>query len=125
MYKNIIILTGVLLLSPVVALADRPAMTERSAEPAPMPEEMPPPEMREQQQVITGDALEMQPGETITIDPLAFPRRGMDMQKVKNELGEPLTVSDAVGDPPITTWAYADRIVYFEYTRVIHVVQNR
>jgi len=90
-----------------------------------MTEEIPPPEMREQQQVITGDALEMQPGETIKINPLDFPRRGMDMQKVKNELGEPLTISGPVGDPPITTWAYADRSVYFEYSKVIHVVQNR
>jgi len=125
MHRIIIIVSWVLLLLPAVTLADRPAMSERSVEAAPMPEEIPPPEMREQQQVITGDALEMQPGETIKINPLDFPRRGMDMQKVKNELGEPLTISGPVGDPPITTWAYADRSVYFEYSKVIHVVQNR
>lgn len=123
MYRNITILSSVLLLLPTVSLADRPAMSEREAEPIPM--EVPPPEMREEVQVVTGDALEMQPGETITIQPLDFPRRGMSMEKVKNELGEPLTISDTVGDPPITSWGYADRIVYFEYSSVIHVVQNR
>jgi len=124
--KNIIILSWVLLLLPAVALADnRPAMSERASEPAPAAVEVPPPEMRVQQQAVTGDALEMKPGETIAINPLDFPRRGMSMEKVKNELGEPLTISDAVGDPPITTWSYADRIVYFEYSTVIHVVRNR
>jgi hypothetical protein len=124
MYKFITALTGVLLLLPAVALADRPAMAERDMQPAPVAEELPPPEMREKQ-VVTGDALEMQPGETIAINPLDFPRRGMSMDKVKNELGEPLTISDAVGDPPITRWYYADRIVYFEYTKVIDAVQKR
>jgi hypothetical protein len=124
MYKNITVLTGALLLLPAVALADRPAMAERNMEPAPTAQEIPPPEMRVKQ-VVTGDALEMQPGETIKINPPDFPRRGMSMDKVKNELGEPLTISDAVGDPPITRWNYADRIVYFEYTKVIDVVQNR
>ena len=124
MYKNITILTGALLLLPAVVLADdRPAMAERDMQPAPMVE-TPPPEMREKQ-VITGDALEMQPGETITINPLDFPRRGISMDKVKNELGEPLTISGPVGEPPITTWGYADRDVYFEYSKVIHVVQTR
>jgi hypothetical protein len=126
MQKIITILSWVLFLLPAVTLADRPAMSERSEEPEPpMTEEIPPPEMRMEQQVVTGDALEMQPGETIKINPPDFPRRGMSMDKVKNELGEPLTISDAVGDPPITRWNYADRIVYFEYTRVIDVVQNR
>jgi hypothetical protein len=130
MHKTITILSWVLLMSPSVTLADRPAMAERDMEQetaAPMPttEEVPPPEMRMEQQVVTGDALEIQPGDTISINPLDFPRRGMNMDKVKNELGEPLTKSAAVGDPPITTWGYADRIVYFEYSRVIHVVENR
>ncbi len=124
MHKVITILSWVLFLLPVVTLADRPSMSERSKQPAPMTEEIPPPEMRMEQQVFTGDALEMQPGETIKINPPDFPRRGMSMDKVKNELGEPLTISDAIGDPPITRWNYTDRIVYFEYTRVIDVVRN-
>jgi len=51
-----------------------------------------------------------------------FPRRGMDMSKVVNELGEPVTRHPAVGNPPITRWDYADRTVFFEYSHVIHVV---
>jgi hypothetical protein len=131
MHKTITILSWVLLLLPAVTLADRPAMAERDLEQAPMAEENPPPEMREvppemrEKQVVTGDALELKPGETITINHLDFPRRGMDMQKVRNELGEPLTMSAAIGDPPITSWGYTDRIVYFEYSKVIHVVPNR
>ncbi|MDH3342850.1 MAG: hypothetical protein OEM07_03915 [Gammaproteobacteria bacterium] len=71
---------------------------------------------------ITGDALELQTGETLPVAVLDFPRRGMTMEKVKNELGEPLEMSDAIGKPPITTWTYSDRVVYFEYSSVVHVV---
>lgn len=70
----------------------------------------------------SGDVLEIQPGETLPFRVLDFPRRGMKMEKVKNELGEPLEISDAIGDPPITTWTYKDRVVYFEYSSVVHVV---
>ncbi|MES0327622.1 MAG: hypothetical protein ABUK13_05465 [Gammaproteobacteria bacterium] len=71
---------------------------------------------------ITGDVIELQAGETLPVTVIDFPHRGMSMEKVKNELGQALSVSDAIGDPPITTWTYSDRIVYFEYTHVIHVV---
>ena len=63
---------------------------------------------------VTGDVLEIQPGETIPVQMLDFPRRGMTMGRVQNELGEPLTISPTVGQPPITTWSYPDRKVYFE-----------
>ncbi len=71
---------------------------------------------------ITGDVIQMQSGETIPVRVIDFPRRGMTMDKVRNELGEPLEVSDTIGEPPITTWTYSDRVVYFEYTSVVHVV---
>jgi hypothetical protein len=64
----------------------------------------------------------MQPGETIRIKLLDFPRRGMSMDKVQNEYGQPSVVSDSIGQPPITSWTYNDRIVYFEYSTVLHVV---
>ncbi len=94
---------------------DRPAMQSMQA-PAPQPV------MTETVQQTTGDVLEMQPGETLNIKLLNFPRRGMDMSRVQNELGEPLVISPTVGEPPITTWSYADRKVYFEGSTVIHVV---
>ena len=71
---------------------------------------------------ITGDVIELQAGETLPVSLMDFPHRGMSMDKVKNELGPALSVSAAIGDPPITTWTYNDRVVYFEYTHVIHVV---
>jgi hypothetical protein len=135
MYKNIIILAGLII--PAMAMADRPAMSERYDEPdqaqpmaidqseqgvivvdEPAAEEV----MVEQ---VSGDVLEMQPGDTIVINPLDFPRRGMSMDKVQNELGRPVEVSPSVGEPPITSWTYPDRVVYFEYSRVIHVVEKR
>jgi len=78
-------------------------------------------------QTTTGDVLqlppkEMQLGETIKIQLLDFPRRGMTMDKVQHEYGQPIAISDTVGKPPITRWTYHDRVVYFEYSTVLHVV---
>jgi hypothetical protein len=83
--------------------------------------------MKQQQHQQTGDVLrmppkEIQPGEVLEVKTVDTPRRGASMDKVKKLLGEPLSISGAVGDPPITTWVYADRIIYFEYSSVIHVV---
>jgi len=137
MYKKIIILAGLMI--PAMAMADRPAMSERYDEPAQVQ-----PMAIEQQEVVvegitreeviveevvvkqvTGDVLKMQPGETIIIAPLDFPRRGMSMDKVQNELGRPVEISPSVGEPPITSWTYPDRVVFFEHSRVIHVVEKR
>ena len=71
---------------------------------------------------ITSDVIELQSGDTLPVKVLDFPRRGMKMDKVRNELGQPLGISDAIGEPPITTWTYQDRVVYFEYSSVVHVV---
>lgn len=84
-------------------------------------------QQQNQQQQYTGDvvqlpAKEMQPGETIKIQLLDYPRRGMTMDRVQNEYGQPIAISDSVGKPPITRWTYNDRIVFFEYSTVLHVV---
>jgi len=71
---------------------------------------------------VIGDIIEIQAGETLPVKLLDFPRRGMTMDKVRNELGEPVNISDTVGEPPITTWTYNDRVIYFEYSNVVHVV---
>jgi len=80
-----------------------------------------------QQTYQTGDAVqlpakEMQAGETLKIQLLDYPRRGMSMDKVQFEYGQPVAISDSVGKPPITRWTYNDRVVYFEYSTVLHVV---
>ena len=73
-----------------------------------------------------GDALgmptEQQETKVVAVQTLDFPRRGMTQDKVQNELGRPLEIVPAVGKPPISRWVYDDRIVYFEYSSVIHVV---
>lgn len=85
--------------------------------------------MQQQHQQTRGvlqlPAKEMQAGETIRINALDFPRRGMSMDKVKNELGSPVQVSPTVGEPPITSWKYNDRTVYFERSFVIHAVATK
>lgn len=53
------------------------------------------------------------------------PTRGMSMDRVEARFGAPLTRVNAVGEPPITRWEYADFTVYFEYRLVIHAVQKR
>ncbi len=73
-------------------------------------------------QVQSGTVVEVRPGETFPVRLLDFPRRGMSMDMVQNELGRPLDISPSVGQPPITSWRYDDRKVFFEYDRVIHVV---
>lgn len=73
----------------------------------------------------TGDAVDIKPGETLGIEHLNFPRRGMSMDQVKNKLGQPVKADPAVGKPPITRWVYNDRTVYFERSTVIHVVANK
>jgi hypothetical protein len=130
MVKKIIILFG--LMSPAIAMDERPAMTERLDAPA---EEEPMLILEPSQaetttetaviEQVTGDVLELQPGDTIIINPLDFPRRGMPMDKVQNELGRPVDISPSIGEPPITRWTYADRVVFFEHSRVIHVVEKR
>ena len=135
MYTKIIILLGLLI--PAMAMAERPAMSDRYEGPEqaqPMAiesaeSEAPAAEPAVVEEVViqqvSGDVIEIQPGETIVINPLDFPRRGMSMDKVQNELGRPLEVSPTVGEPPITAWTYADRVVFFEHSKVIHAVERR
>ena len=77
---------------------------------------------RQSGDVIQLPPKEMQPGETIKIKLLDYPRRGSSMEKVQQEFGQPMAMSAAVGKPPITHWTYNDRVVYFEYSTVLHVV---
>ncbi len=133
------------------AMEDRPAMEKNSQhsnnvsskamEPTGQPTSSTRPEplkssveimMQRQQIYQTGDvvqlpakglpAKELQPGETLKIKLLDFPRRGMSMGRVEFAYGQPVAISTSVGQPPITRWTYDDRVVYFEYSTVIHVV---
>lgn len=77
---------------------------------------------RQSGDILQLPAKEMQPGETIKIQLLDYPRRGMSMEIVEREFGQPIAMSERVGQPPITHWTYNDRVVYFEYSTVLHVV---
>lgn len=53
---------------------------------------------------------------------VARPYNGMKQSQVEAVYGKPLDWQKAVGEPPISTWIYADFVVYFEYDEVIHSV---
>ena len=50
------------------------------------------------------------------------PNRGMSMETVEAKWGTPDQKHGAVGEPPISRWEYANFVVYFEYSHVIHAV---
>jgi hypothetical protein len=50
------------------------------------------------------------------------PRTGTTKATVEAQFGEPISKQGPVGDPPISTWEYADFVVYFEHDHVIHSV---
>ena len=57
--------------------------------------------------------------------PVAAPGRGQSMAQVERQFGAPTERFAPVGQPPITRWVYADKIVYFEYEHVVHAVTLR
>ena len=56
---------------------------------------------------------------------VATPARGQSMAQVERQFGAPSERFAPVGQPPITRWVYADKIVYFEYDHVVHAVTLR
>ena len=56
---------------------------------------------------------------------LSRPSRGMSMEQVTRQFGEPESKTPWVGDPPITRWYYPGFTVYFEYKHVITSVVDR
>ncbi len=50
------------------------------------------------------------------------PARGMNMDQVLAQFGEPSQRLGPVGEPPITHWDYDNVVVYFEHQYVIHSV---
>jgi len=50
------------------------------------------------------------------------PDRGMTMEQVAQNWGEPQQRMGPVGEPPISHWVYNDFLVYFESNYVLHSV---
>jgi len=53
------------------------------------------------------------------------PSSGQSKTQVEASFGEPVSMTTAVGDPPISSWTYQGFVVYFEYDHVIHAVPRR
>lgn len=50
------------------------------------------------------------------------PTNGMTQEKVRERFGQPQSRKAPVGEPPISSWEYADYVVYFEHDRVLRAV---
>lgn len=50
------------------------------------------------------------------------PRAGMLKAQVEASFGQPLETTTGIGEPPISSWRYADFVVYFEHDHVVHSV---
>jgi hypothetical protein len=75
--------------------------------------------------VISADTLDMSgQNRAATFDQAGKPTRGMTQQSVEANFGAPESARDAVGEPPISRWDYANFVVFFEYDRVIHAVSR-
>jgi outer membrane protein assembly factor BamE (lipoprotein component of BamABCDE complex) len=51
-----------------------------------------------------------------------MPAKGMTKARVQAAFGEPLEITPAKGQPPISSWKYREFVVYFENDHVIHSV---
>ncbi|VAW76965.1 hypothetical protein MNBD_GAMMA15-984 [hydrothermal vent metagenome] len=50
------------------------------------------------------------------------PQRGMTMEQIIQNWGEPQQRLGPVGEPPISHWIYPDFVVYFESNYALHSV---
>jgi hypothetical protein len=53
------------------------------------------------------------------------PERGLTKAAVASKWGEPAAENSAVGEPAISSWEYANFVVYFEADNVLHSVAKR
>jgi len=73
------------------------------------------------QPVNAGDQLTI-PGHVPSSQTQAMPRRGISMDDVLSQFGEPRERFGPVGEPPITEWVYGSFRVYFEHQIVLHSI---
>ena len=73
------------------------------------------------QPVAAGDTLTI-PGHVPMDSKQMMPKRGIKMDAVLSQFGEPDQRLGPVGEPPITEWIYGSFRVYFEYQIVLHTV---
>ena len=73
------------------------------------------------QPAVAGDELTI-PGNIAAMEKQTMPSRGISMDEVLNEFGEPDERFGPVGEPPITEWVYGSFRVYFEHQIVLHTI---
>ena len=73
------------------------------------------------QAASAGDTLVI-PGHNATTETQMLPKRGISMDTVLSEFGEPDDRFGPVGEPPITEWVYGSFRVYFEDQTVLHSI---
>lgn len=61
-------------------------------------------------------------GQQSSMTEVAKPRTGATKATVEAAYGEPINRNAPTGEPPISSWEYAEFVVYFEYDHVIHTV---
>lgn len=57
-----------------------------------------------------------------SLEGIPRPKPGMTAKRVKEIFGKPLSVSEPVGNPPITRWQYKQFEVVYEQNYVINTV---
>lgn len=62
------------------------------------------------------------PGHTAVEKKQMMPMRGVSMEAVLDDFGEPMERFEPIGDPPISQWIYSGFRVYFEFEAVLHTV---
>lgn len=72
---------------------------------------------------VTAQTIDRPGSPRVTTDS-TVPQRGLSMEQVRRQYGEPQRRRAAVGDPPITRWDYPDYSVFFEYQTVLHSVAH-
>ena len=70
----------------------------------------------------TAEVITLPLGEQTRQSDLDMPVRSMNKQDVRRDFGDPQEITDAVGEPPISQWVYADYVVYFEGNWVLYSV---
>ncbi|MGB5328604.1 MAG: hypothetical protein WBO58_10305 [Gammaproteobacteria bacterium] len=73
------------------------------------------------QPAVAGDELTI-PGNIEVMEKQTMPMRGISMDDVLSEFGEPDERFGPVGEPPITEWVYGSFRVYFEHQIVLHTI---
>jgi len=73
------------------------------------------------QPASAGDALVI-PGHVASTEHQVMPRRGISMDEVLSQFGEPDERFGPIGEPPISEWVYGSFRVYFEHHLVLHTI---